>query len=129
MAAPNVPCHTARGELSQRVVVQLREERNLVKQRNERPLGGIRGWHTEQYARGTPMQDSDGRVTTVTHHVIESGEHEKKATGLTRRSRLPSMTKLDTSLTIDEIVARFPETIPVFNRFIAAVIGPRPGVR
>lgn len=30
---------------------------------------------------------------------------------------MPSITTLDTSLTIKEIVARFPATKPVFNRF------------
>lgn len=30
---------------------------------------------------------------------------------------MPATTVLDTALTINEIVARFPETIPVFNRF------------
>lgn len=30
---------------------------------------------------------------------------------------MPNTTDLDSALTINEIVARFPETVPVFNRF------------
>jgi regulator of cell morphogenesis and NO signaling len=39
-------------------------------------------------------------------------------TNITRRYfHMPDTIALDPTLTINEIVARFPETIPVFNRF------------
>jgi regulator of cell morphogenesis and NO signaling len=59
-------------------------------------------------------------VTTVTPSGAGADEIENKYEQLHSNSmelHMAAATALDSNLTINEIVTRFPETIPVFNRF------------
>ena len=99
-AAGESASNTSLSELNEGVALKLGEQRNPVEQGDQSIIRRIVDRHTNQ-------SSNRSRVTTVTQARVS-------------RDQIHCMTttkQIDPTLTVNEIVALYPQTIPVFNRF------------